>query len=127
MLREFFRVLFYRLALRKTLLTPFPLPAKGPGRRRKDLHPANAFRQALLSRKDACDRNPRRPWESPGGSMPHNFMTALGGRGEAQSALLAFGGRIRVLRASGVTKQGRRFIAGFPLAPGTLSTGFLII
>ncbi len=28
----------------------------------------------------------------PAGRMPPNFMTALGGRGEAQSALLAFGG-----------------------------------
>ena len=28
----------------------------------------------------------------PAGRMPHNFMTALGGRGEAQSALLAYGG-----------------------------------
>ena len=42
----------------------------------------------------------------PTGRMPHNFMTALGGRGEAQSALLAFGGRIRVFLAFGGHETG---------------------
>ena len=48
--------------------------------------------------------------------MPPNFMTALGGRGEAQSALLAYGGH----------ETGQQLTAGFSLAPGTLSTGCLL-
>ena len=42
--------------------------SESPGRRRKVLHPANAFRQTLLSGQDASDCSPRRPWEPPGGS-----------------------------------------------------------
>jgi hypothetical protein len=45
--------------------------------------------------------------------MLQSWMTALGGRGETQSALLAFGGRIRVIRAYGGHETGpavyRRF------------------
>ena len=52
----------------------------------------------------------------PAARMLQNWMTALGGRGEAQSALLAFGGH----------ETGPAVIAGFSLAPGTLATGCLL-
>ncbi len=62
----------------------------------------------------------------PAARMLQNCMTALGGRGEAQSALLAFGGRIRVFLAFGGHETGQQLTAGFSLAPGTLSTGCLL-
>ena len=52
----------------------------------------------------------------PAARMLQNWMTALGGRGEAQSALLAYGGH----------ETGQQLTAGFSLAPGTLSTGCLL-
>ena len=44
-----------------------PPPCQRPPQnaRRKALRESRAFKQALLSRKDATDCNPRRPWEPP--------------------------------------------------------------
>ena len=54
----------------------------------------------------------------PAARMLPSWMTALGGAGGRRKAPFS---------PTAVTKRGRQFIAGFPLAPGALSTGLLVI
>jgi hypothetical protein len=91
---DFLCLVLNRLALRKALLTPCPLPTKGP---RKMPAEKSCTRQTLSSKpfyraKMPSIATPVVHGNRPAGRMPPSWMTALGGRGEAQSALLAFGG-----------------------------------
>ena len=97
-----------------------PPPCQRPPQnaRRKALRESRAFKQALLSRKDASDCNPRRPWKPPGGSNAAKLDDSSWGAG---------GGAKRPSRLRRSRNGAGSLIAGFSLAPGTLATGFPVI
>jgi hypothetical protein len=51
-----------KVAPKEKFFTPFGFSSG------KFLRQTNAFEKSLLLGQDACDRNPRRPWEPPCGS-----------------------------------------------------------